>query len=40
MDDDDMSENDQKKLALSEIVLIILAVIGLGVVVWLGWFRF
>jgi flagellar basal body-associated protein FliL len=37
-EEEDMNETEKKELALSKIVLIILAVLGLGVVVWLGWF--
>jgi hypothetical protein len=38
-EDDEMNETEKKELALSKIVLIILAVLGIGVVVWLGWFK-
>ena len=34
-----MNEKEKRELALSEIVLIILAVAGLGVVIWLSWIR-
>jgi hypothetical protein len=34
-----MNEKEKRELAASEIVLIILAVIGLGVVIWLAWAR-
>lgn len=39
MGEDDMNDQDKRKLALSEMILIVLAVIGLGVVVWLSWIR-
>lgn len=39
MGEDDMNEKEKRELALSEIVLIILAIAGLGVVVWLSWIR-
>jgi hypothetical protein len=39
MEDDEMSKDEQRKLALSEIVLIVLAVIGIAAVIWLGWVR-
>ena len=39
MGEDDMNEKEKRELALSEIVLIILAVAGLGVVIWLSWIR-
>ena len=39
MGEDDMNEKEKRELALSEIVLIILAVTGLGVVIWLSWIR-
>jgi hypothetical protein len=32
-----MNEKEKRELAASEIVLIILAVLGLGVVIWLAW---
>ena len=32
-----MNEKEKKELALSKIVLIVLAVLGLAAVVWLGW---
>jgi hypothetical protein len=38
MDEEDMNETEKKELAFSKIILIILAVLGLGIVVWLGWF--
>jgi hypothetical protein len=34
-----MNSKERKELAISEIVLIILGVIGLAVVLWLAWFR-
>lgn len=34
-----MNPKERRELAISEIVLIILAVVGLGVVVWLAWSR-
>jgi hypothetical protein len=34
-----MNEKEKRELAASEIVLIILAVIGVGVVIWLAWAR-
>jgi hypothetical protein len=34
-----MNEKEKRELAASEIILIILAVVGLGVVVWLAWIR-
>jgi hypothetical protein len=39
MGEDDMNDQEKRKLALSETVLIILAIIGLGVVFWLSWIR-
>jgi hypothetical protein len=33
-----LSARERKELAISEVVLIILALIGLGVIVWLAWF--
>ncbi len=32
-----MNKNDKKKLALTEIVLIVIGTIGLLVVIWLAW---
>ena len=37
--DDQLSPKQKRELALSEIILIILAALGLGVVVWLAWIR-
>jgi hypothetical protein len=37
-EDTDMNEKEKKELALSKIVVILLALLGLGAVVWLGWF--
>jgi len=37
-EDDEMNETEKKELALSKIVLIILAVAGVAAVVWFGWF--
>ena len=39
MGEDEMNEKEEKELALSKIVLLILAAIGLAAVVWLGWFK-
>jgi hypothetical protein len=34
-----MNEQDKRKLAASEVILLILAAIGVGVVIWLAWGR-
>jgi cytoskeletal protein RodZ len=34
-----MNEKEKKELALSEVALIVLGVIGLFVVIWLAWIR-
>jgi hypothetical protein len=34
-----MSQGDKKRLAVSEIIIIVLAIIGLAVVVWVAWLR-
>lgn len=39
MGEEDMNEKEKKELALTEIVLATLAVVGLIVMVWLAWFR-
>ncbi|HEY5667710.1 MAG TPA: hypothetical protein VIR03_00945 [Candidatus Saccharimonadales bacterium] len=33
-----MNETEKRELALSEVVVLILSIIGMGVVIWLGWF--
>lgn len=37
MSEERMNESDRKKLALSKIILIVLAIVSLAVVVWFGW---
>ncbi|HUS26437.1 MAG TPA: hypothetical protein VMY99_03755 [Nevskiaceae bacterium] len=37
--DEDETERDKKELALSKIILLVLAAIGIGVVIWLAWIR-
>jgi hypothetical protein len=39
MGEDEMNEKEKKELALTEIVLIILAIIGLAAMVWFAWIR-
>ncbi len=34
-----MDDKEKRELAASEVVLIILAVLGVGVVVWLAWLK-
>lgn len=34
-----MNEHEKKELAISKILLVVLAVIGLAVVVWFAWIR-
>jgi hypothetical protein len=34
-----MNDKEKRELATSEIVLIVLAVIGVGVVIWLAWLQ-
>ncbi|HKU18529.1 MAG TPA: hypothetical protein VJP80_04610 [Candidatus Saccharimonadales bacterium] len=38
-EDDDLNPKEKKELALSEIILSALAVLGLGVIIWLAWLR-
>lgn len=38
-DDDMMNEKEKRELALSEVILIILAVLGIGFIIYLGWIR-
>lgn len=38
-DEPKMNRKEKKKLALAEVALIILAVIGLAVIVWIGWLK-
>jgi hypothetical protein len=38
-DDLKMNTTEKRELALSEVVLLALAFIGVCVVIWLGWFR-
>lgn len=33
-----MNETEKRELALSEVILILLAIIGVCAVIWLGWF--
>ncbi|HEU4914520.1 MAG TPA: hypothetical protein VFT16_03915 [Candidatus Saccharimonadales bacterium] len=39
MGGEEMNEKEKKELALTEIVLIILAVIGLAAMVWFAWLK-
>jgi flagellar basal body-associated protein FliL len=39
MGEDEMNEKEKRELALTEIVLIILAVIGLAAMVWFAWIK-
>jgi len=39
MGEDDLNPKEKKELALSELVLVVLAVVGLGIIVWLAWLR-
>lgn len=34
-----MNEHEKKELALSKIVLTLLAIAGIGVIVWLAWLQ-
>ena len=34
-----MNEKEKRELAASEIILIVLALLGLGAVVWLAWIK-
>ena len=34
-----MNDNEKRKLALSEVVLIVLGLAGIAAVIWLAWFR-
>jgi flagellar basal body-associated protein FliL len=39
MGEDEMNEKEKKELALTEIILIILAIIGLAAMVWFAWIK-
>lgn len=34
-----MNDKEEQELAVSEVVLIVLAIFGVGVVIWLAWAR-
>jgi hypothetical protein len=38
MSADDMNDREKRELALSKVLLVILAVIGIGIIIYLGWF--
>ena len=37
MEEDEMNDKEEKELALSKIVLVLLIIIGLLAIVWFGW---
>ena len=38
-DEPPMNQKEKKDLALAEICLVVLAVIGLGIIIWIAWLR-
>ena len=39
MGEDDMNDKDRRKLALSEMTILVLAGLAITLVIWLAWFR-